>query len=121
MYVPAFETFIGRIEDRTLGQRFIWLILLQLVQIFAEVFALVNYVLLKKALKNPEINQTGTKNSNDVTIINNIRSTSQCISASTKKCSSTDLSLVYGQKWKGTHVNEMPDKTAAATVHSLYH
>jgi hypothetical protein len=74
-----------------------------------------------KALKTPEIvtiNQTWTKNSSDVTIIKNIRSTSQCISASTKECSSTDLSLVCGQKWKRTtRERNARQMTAAATVH----
>lgn len=50
-HVPAFEKFIGKLGSRTWYQRLVWLILLQFVQIFVEVFALCNYVLLAKAMK----------------------------------------------------------------------
>lgn len=49
--VPAFEKFIGKLGSRTWYQRLVWLILLQFVQSFVEVFALCNYILLTNAMK----------------------------------------------------------------------
>ena len=50
-YVEPFGHLLGIIEERNLLQRFIWIILLQFVQILVEVYALTHYLMLTDLIK----------------------------------------------------------------------
>ena len=50
-YLESFDHLLGTVGERNLLQRFIWIILLQFVQIFVEVYALTHYMMLTKLMK----------------------------------------------------------------------
>ena len=47
---PAYDQFIGPVENRTLSQRFMWIFLLQLIQMSVEIVAVCNYLILRRSI-----------------------------------------------------------------------
>ena len=48
---PAYDRFIGRVEDRSLTQRLMWIFLLQVFHLSIESSALYNYFKLRAVIK----------------------------------------------------------------------
>ena len=95
--VPEFEVYLGTVENRNPRQRFIWILLLEMIHIFIEVFAFSNYYKLNRSLK---MHLNSIESKDDTKVKKNI-----------------DCSLFCGQNWRDrVKAGKFKKMSAAADV-----